>query len=112
MGKLIKRPRASIEKYLKAQPQSGLTVEQYCKKHHIAVSTFWNWRKKFREISDRQTSAQFVKLLPVQLATTPAIELRTSTFTISIPFGSDESSLRSILTIVMDICSKRVEHAA
>ena len=112
MGKSVKRSRASIEKYLKTQPLSGLTVERFCKKHHIAVSTFWNWRKKFRNIPEEQTPAQFVKLMPLPVTTTPAIELRTGSFMITIPFGSDESSFRSILTIVMDICSKCVEHAA
>ena len=112
MGKLIKRSRASIEKYLKAQPQSGLTVERFCKRHHIAVSTFWNWHKKYGTISDAPKPAPFVRLAPISVTDTPAIELRTGSFTIKVPCGGDESSIRSILTVVMDICSERENHAA
>jgi len=35
MGKTNIRSKAAVEKYLTAQRESGLTVERFCKRHHI-----------------------------------------------------------------------------
>lgn len=51
-----------FKRHLRAQPLSGLNVQQYCLRHEINKSTFYYWRKK---ISQPQVSAgRFVELKP------------------------------------------------
>lgn len=111
MGKTNIRSKAAIEKYLTAQRESGLTVECFCKRHHIALSTFWNWRKRFKATPDKQSAARFVKIVPVPVTSSTAIEIRTGPFAITISAGCDPELLRNILSVVGEL-SSGCTHAA
>jgi len=111
MGKTNIRSKAAVEKYLTAQRESGLTVEHFCKRHHIALSTFWNWRKRFKAKPDKQPAARFVRILPVPVAPSPEIEIRTGPFAITISAGCDPQLLRNVLSVTGEL-SSGCTHAA
>ena len=55
MSKLVIRSSTEILHHLNAQKKSDLTVPAYCKRHRIALSSFWYWRKRYKkEISGRK----------------------------------------------------------
>jgi hypothetical protein len=37
---------SEIQAHLNKQRTSGLSVDRYCNQEKVAVSTFWNWRKR------------------------------------------------------------------
>jgi len=37
-------------KHIKAKEASGLSVEQYCRDHHLTTSQHYNWRAKVRSL--------------------------------------------------------------
>lgn len=36
-------------KHLRTQAHSGLSVAEYCRRHHLCAATFYNWRRMARE---------------------------------------------------------------
>jgi transposase-like protein len=104
MGKRQFLSAEKIEHHLTSQRQSGLTVERYCQKHHVAQSTFWYWRRRF---CDEHTRAdpQFVKVVALPLPEQHTIEVRTGPLSILIRPSCDESILRSVLSAAVVVCS-------
>jgi transposase-like protein len=39
-------PRATIDKHLTGQRESGLSIAAYCRKHSLSPWTFYGWRKR------------------------------------------------------------------
>ena len=37
-------------KHIEAKEASGLSVEQYCRDHHLTTSQYYNWRAKVRSL--------------------------------------------------------------
>jgi transposase-like protein len=44
-----------IAEYLEAQPNSGLSIAAFCKRHGVSVSKFYGWKRRYR----RAMPAQF-----------------------------------------------------
>jgi putative transposase len=42
----IRRSRTQWQALIDRQPDSGLTIANYCAEHNITVSGFYQWRKK------------------------------------------------------------------
>ena len=40
------RSRLQWQAHIEQQAQSGLSIKNYCQQHDLAVSNFYNWRKK------------------------------------------------------------------
>jgi len=40
--------------HIKAQEKSGLKVREYCKRHSLAPSTFYDWKRRFLRKSSSQ----------------------------------------------------------
>lgn len=110
MGKAVFRSSATIQKYLKAQRESGLTAERFCKRRHLAISTFWNWKRRFKQHDEgklKEKEARFVKLVPVDISAPPSMEISTGPFKINIPGNCDERFIRRVLSVAADLCSSR-----
>ena len=66
--RLARRLRRAVAK----QPDSGLTISAYCRKHRIAPSTFAYWRKRIRfeqpgtssSIPVQEPATGFVRIIP------------------------------------------------
>ncbi len=102
MRKNTFRSVAQIKKHLGAQRDSGLSSHRYCKLHDIKNSTFRNWRKKYPE----PQHTRFAQIVPLQLNTTPSIELKAGGFWIFVKNGCNELTLRSVLKTVLSISSE------
>ena len=105
MRKTHFRSSATIQKYLNAHQESGLTVERFCKKHQLATSTFWNWRKRFSLDSKNKQAIRFIQIQPVPVIAPPSIEIRTGPLSITINNGCEETTIRTVLAVAMDCCS-------
>ena len=64
-----------IVKLIEAQKDRGLTINAFCKKHQIPISTIWYWRKQFSGKTKNKGST-FVKVLPVSIMQPSAIEVK------------------------------------
>ena len=53
----------SIRHFLAEQPQSGLTVANFCAANELKVPTFYSWKKKYGEI-DTTEAVGFCKISP------------------------------------------------
>lgn len=40
--------------HIKAQEKSGLKVSEYCRRHGLAASTFYDWKRRFSRSSSSQ----------------------------------------------------------
>lgn len=68
---------------IQAFDNSELTQDEFCKKHHLASSTFHKWKKHFRE-STSSDSPDFIEVLPASHPRQPVTH--EPGFTLSITF--------------------------
>ena len=54
---------AAIRTFLAEQPHSGLSVAAFCAGHELKVSTFYAWKRRYRDL-DVPASAVFCRLQP------------------------------------------------
>ena len=96
------RKKDNILSHLSQQPSSGLTVENYCREHSIAVSTFFNWRKKYS--SEHATPAQSLPFAHVSVSPRDVahFEILYNKLTIRVPVGLELSALRELFTILLE----------
>ena len=47
-----RRSREQWQQHILDQPQSGLSIAAYCQQHDLAVSNFYTWRSKLRDINN------------------------------------------------------------
>ena len=74
------------EAMIRRQQESGLTQRDFCKKHHLAYSTFNRWKQKlgFTSTSLAVFKPQFIELdLPAAVLPVPAPE----EVVVELPFG-------------------------
>ena len=96
------RKKDDILSHLRQHQSSGLTVEDYCREHSIAVSTFFNWRKKY--LSEPSQPADSVSFAPVSISAPEAkgYEILFNNLTIRVPIGLDQSSLRDLFALLLE----------
>ncbi len=99
--------RKEILHHLSTHQKSGLTRSAYCKKNTIAESTFYYWCKRYgKELEKKQTQASFVPIT-VSSSTFPQatqyFEILVHGCTVRVPSRFDDSDLRRIVTLLMDI---------
>lgn len=44
----VRRTHEQWQQLIEEQPQSGLTIKDYCAQHNFTFSGFYQWRKKLR----------------------------------------------------------------
>lgn len=96
------RKKDAILSHLSQQPSSGLTVEDYCGEHSIAVSTFFNWRKKYS--TGPATPPQSAPFARVSVSPPDAAryEILYNNLTIRVPVGLEQSALRELFTLLLE----------
>jgi transposase-like protein len=96
------RKKDNILSHLRQQPSSGLTVEDYCGEHSIAVSTFFNWRKKYS--TEPATPPQSAPFAHVSVSPPGAtqFDILYNNLTIRVPVGLEQSSLRELFTVLLE----------
>ena len=57
-----RRTRQQWQQLINGQPDSGLTVHDYCQQQHLNVSGFYQWRKKLAAESENDTAADWLSL--------------------------------------------------
>ena len=96
------RKKEDILSHLRHHKSSCLTVEDYCREHSIAVSTFFNWRKKYSAKLTQQSDS--VAFVPVSVTPPEATgyEIVYSNLTIRVPSGIKQSALRELFTVLLE----------
>jgi transposase-like protein len=83
---------------------SGLTVREFCARHHITRPSFYAWR---RELQQRDAAAAFVPVQVVtddQPASSTSIELFLSGGrSVRITPGFDPETLRQLLAVLQEV---------
>lgn len=82
------------QQHLEAQPESGLTIAEYCQQNDLALSTFDNWKQKARR--KRGTELPFVELPLPKIQR--EFEIRCGNFSLTIPDNVDVEPLTKLLT--------------
>lgn len=94
---------SEIQEHLSRQKASSLSVDEYCAQEKVAVSTFWNWRKRYKGTTSTSSS---VPVPFVRLGTSPFVPAQgfevvfDNKVLVRVPSRFDEASLRSLVSIV------------
>ena len=66
----VRRNREQWQSLINEQQQSGLTQAQFCQQNKLAVSSFYNWKRRLSESTEYKQPAEDSWLsLPEQLLT-------------------------------------------
>ena len=57
-----RRTRQQWQQLINEQPDSGLTIYDYCQQQHLNVSGFYLWRKKLAAESENVSAADWLSL--------------------------------------------------
>jgi hypothetical protein len=57
-----RRTRKQWQQLINEQPDSGLTVHDYCQQQHLNVSGFYQWRKKLSAEAENDRAADWLSL--------------------------------------------------
>jgi hypothetical protein len=88
-----------IQNHLSNQKKSGLTVSAYCTRATIAISTFWNWRKRYPSVHPEQTPVNFYRLPATTVSPMPMFEIHFANNTqLKVPSGFDTDSLKTLIS--------------
>ncbi len=81
--------------HLTNQPQSGLTIVEYCKQNNLSISTFDSWKRKARKESKQYSpEPTFIEIL---VPISNPIEIRCGNLSVSVPSIFDSEHLTKIL---------------
>ncbi len=96
------RKKDDILSHLSQQVSSGLSIEDYCREHSIAVSTFFSWRKKYS--TSPATPPQSLPFAHISVSPPDAarFEILYNNLTIRVPVGLEPSSLRELFTLLLE----------
>jgi transposase len=87
-----------IQKHLSEQRNSGQSVDTYCAKAKVAVSTFWNWRKKYRDSYQSPAAVPFLRLPTASASGTPLFEIVfANTTRLKVSSGFDPDTLKTLI---------------
>tara|TARA_R110000744_G_scaffold314864_1_gene421882 strand:- start:2018 stop:2293 length:276 start_codon:yes stop_codon:yes gene_type:complete len=62
-----RRTRQQWQQLIHEQPDSGLTINDYCQQQHITLSGFYQWRKKLTAAPENENTADWISLPPVDI---------------------------------------------
>jgi hypothetical protein len=51
-----------IEQHLEQQAQSGQSIVDYCRHHHLKASNFYNWKSKYKHPNTPQSASNWIEL--------------------------------------------------
>jgi hypothetical protein len=57
-----RRTRQQWQQLINEQPDSGLTLHDYCQQNHLTLSGFYLWRKKLSAESENASAADWLSL--------------------------------------------------
>ena len=78
------------------QIQSGLSAPSFCREHHLKVSQFYWWRRRFQKQSSMRPSDGFIELIPSSKAPGSGIRIRLfGELYIEVDRGFDPFTLRA-----------------
>jgi hypothetical protein len=90
-----------IREHLSNYKKSGLTVDAYCSKANIAVSTFWNWHRKYRSGFPAKSAIPFLRLPTAHLSGASQFEIVFANNTrLKVPSGFDPDSLKTLIAVL------------
>ena len=96
-------PVSHIQHYLTEQSQSGLTIEAYCRRHHLALSTFQYWKRNHVQFhsnttqNPQQESAVLFRPLGSIGVSDSSFRYHVKTGVVEIPQQFNPASLRQLL---------------
>lgn len=102
MRKRTFRSPSQIKHHLEAQRNCGVSVSEYCKLNRIKISTFFSWRKKYKEEPGIKV-AQFAQIIPVQLNTVAPLEIISGSISVMVRSSCDEQTLLAVLKAVKQV---------
>jgi hypothetical protein len=78
------------------QIQSGISALSFCKEHHLKVSQFYWWRRRFQKKSSMESSDGFIELVPSSKGSRSGIRIRLfNDLCIEVDRGFDPFTLRA-----------------
>lgn len=90
-----------IQKHLSSQKNGGLSVGAYCTRANIAMSTFWNWRKRYPLKHPEPTLVNFYRLPATTVSPMPMFEIHFANNTrLKVPCGFDSDSLKTLISVL------------
>lgn len=89
--------------HLKVFKRSGLSGQEYCRRHNIYPTTFYGWTKREKKImkQDKKSSAKLVKIQPKRMESIPTnqeILIEYKNTRIHLPLERSAEQLKIILT--------------
>jgi len=95
----MRYPHAAVQKHIRNQQVSGLSVPSYCRRHGLNTWTFRDWKKRHPQSSVATPALpSFVK---VDFPSSQYVEVVTaSKAVVRIPSGMDAAALRLVLDAI------------
>ena len=99
--KRVVRDSETWRQYIKQHQDSGLSQVDFCKNHHLPISTFTKWKKKLANHPSTTPSTEFV---PVTLKSIPSVFNLEIVFQgdvmLRIPSDSDPATVRPWISLL------------
>jgi hypothetical protein len=90
-----------IQTHLSNQKKSGLSIDAYCSRANVAVSTFCNWRKKYRFQSIQPSQVPFLQIPAASSTDRALFEVQFANKTVlKVPSGFSEDTLKTLITLL------------
>ena len=88
---------SEIQAHLNKQRTGGLSVGRYCNQEKIAVSTFWNWRKRYGATAHPSAPTAFARIGVIPFIPMQGFEVVfDNKVTVRVPSRFETESLRSL----------------
>jgi hypothetical protein len=89
------------------QIQSGISAPSFCKEHHLKVSQFYWWRRRFQKQSSVVPSDGFIELIPSSKDSRSGIRIRLfNELCIEVDRGFDPFTLRAAVETLYSRANK------
>jgi hypothetical protein len=90
--------RAHWRTLIEKQTESGLSGAAFCRQHHLKVSQFYRWHRRFRKDRDQGPSSGFMELVPLSGQTASGIRIHIRDgVSIELDRGFDPLTLRNAI---------------
>ena len=103
---MARRPRLAAARWqelIERQRGSGLGVEAFCRRHRVAVSTFFAWRRRLWPTS-RPAFVEVTSAVDAQAGTTrevlPIDVVLQAGVVLRVPCGFDATTLRRVVEVL------------
>jgi hypothetical protein len=92
-ARMAKQTRASRREYwqqtIQRQQASGLSIQRFCRREHLATATFFQWKRRFRQASPGPEASEAAAVNFAAVRIVPEASAATPTGTIEIVLGRD-----------------------